>query len=215
MQHFSALARHKLKIIAGGLVLLGVLVLWLGWQGGSAAQASAAPPLAADPADQIAEGDGEVAPDPTANAGAGQQVVVYISGAVRAPDVYQLPKDARIKDLVLAAGGFADDADPAQINLAERLGDAQHIHVPRQGDPAAPSQASAAADSPGDQPIDINTAGVAELDGLPGVGQAIAQRIVDYRTANGPFKAADELQKVKGIGPALFAKIAALITAGP
>jgi competence protein ComEA len=215
MQYLSALARHWIKIIAGGMVLLGILIVWQGWQGGNAAQASSTLPLAADQADQIDEGDGAATPDPTVDAGANQQVVVYISGAVRAPDVYQLPKDARIKDLVLAAGGFADDADPAQINLAERLGDAQHIHVPRQGDPAAPSQAGAAPDSSGGQLIDINTASAAELDGLPGVGQAIAQRIVDYRTTNGPFKAAEELQKVKGIGPALFAKIAALITAGP
>jgi competence protein ComEA len=145
-------------------------------------------------------------------------VIVYISGAVRAPDVYQLPSEARIKDLVLAAGGFSTDADPEQINLAERLKDGQHIRVPRQGEPPPPNasdeDASAAAAEQSEL-VNINTASTAELDGLPGIGQSMAERIAEYRTANGGFKTVEDLQNVKGIGPALFAKIAPLITVGP
>jgi competence protein ComEA len=137
---------------------------------------------------------------------------------VRAPDVYRLPSEARLKDLVIAAGGLSAEADPEQINLAERLKDGQHIRIPRQGE--APPASTGAEDTASATPeqgklVNINTAGAAELDGLPGIGQSIADRIVEYRTTNGPFKAAEDLRNVKGIGPALFAKIAPLITVGP
>lgn len=145
-----------------------------------------------------------------------EYVIVYISGAVLHPDVYQLPPDARVKDVVLAAGGLAEDAAAEQINLAERIADAQHIHIPSQNEAAAapaaePAGASAAIE---DALLNINTASAADIEDLPGIGPAFAQRIVEYRTANGPFQSVEDLQKVKGIGPALFADIAPLITAG-
>lgn len=147
-------------------------------------------------------------------------VIVYISGAVLAPDVYRLPAEARVKDVVVAAGGFAANADPNAINLAARLSDEQHIYVPRQGEAqAAPvanagSAAPAAPEADGQELININTASPADLDELPGIGQSIATRIVDYRTANGPFGSIDDLKNVKGIGASLFEQIAPLVTVG-
>jgi len=143
-------------------------------------------------------------------------VIVYISGAVLHPDVYQLPPDARVKDVVLAAGGLTEDAAAEQINLAERIADTQHIHIPSQNEAAAapaaePAGASTASE---DALLNINTASAADIEDLPGIGPAFAQRIVEYRTANGPFQSVEDLQKVKGIGPALFEDIAPLITAG-
>ena len=80
----------------------------------------------------------------------------------------------------------------------------------------APADDASTPDTAGTpQLIDINAAGEAELDGLPGIGQALAQRIIDYRSANGAFKTVEDLRNVKGIGPALFEKIASLITVGP
>jgi competence protein ComEA len=143
--------------------------------------------------------------------------VVYISGAVRHPDVYQVPAAARMKDVVVAAGGLADDAAADRINLAEHVVDAQHIHIPRQGEePPEPATSGDIVPS-GEQAalVDINTACATDLDGLHGIGQSSAQRIVEYRTANGPFQAIEDLRNVKGIGPALFAKITPLITIGP
>jgi competence protein ComEA len=145
-----------------------------------------------------------------------EYVIVYISGAVLHPDVYQLPPDARVKDVVLAAGGLTEDAAAEQINLAERIADAQHIHIPSQNEAAAapaaePAGASTASE---DALLNINTASAADIEDLPGIGPAFAQRIVEYRTANGPFQSVEDLQKVKGIGPALFEDIAPLITAG-
>jgi competence protein ComEA len=138
---------------------------------------------------------------------------VYISGAVGAPDVYELPSDARIKDLVLAAGGLTTDADREHINLAERLTDSEHIHVPRQGES---HDDGTVVDGTGDTTqtglLDLNTASASDLDSLPGIGQSFAERIIEYRTTNGPFTSVEDLQKVKGIGAALFAKIAPLVS---
>ncbi len=148
-------------------------------------------------------------------------MVVYVTGAVRAPDVYTLPAEARVKDLVMAAGGLTVDADSEHINLAEHLKDAEHVHVPRQGEAITPVAADAphgtnVATETGveDKPININTASVAELDTLPGIGPAFAQRIVDYRMANGPFASINDLTNVKGIGPTLLEQIAPKINTG-
>jgi competence protein ComEA len=214
MQHLRALARHKLKLVAAIAFILGGLVLGMNWSGTAAADPAIATAEPQDIVAAMAETDGEAPRQPTAELVADEQVVVYVSGAVRAPDVYQLSKAARIKDLVLAAGGFTDDADPERINLAERVDDGQHIHVPRQGEATPTAAAATSNTADAGQPIDINTASAAELDGLPGIGQALAQRIIDYRTTNGSFKAIEDLRNVKGIGPALFEKITPLITVG-
>lgn len=150
-----------------------------------------------------------------------QDVVVYISGAVQQPDVYALPYDARVKDVVLAAGGFLADADSEQVNLAARIEDEQHIHIPHIGEEPLPAGRSDGAGSAGTgvrddsvaaSLINLNRANQSELEELPGVGQVIAQRIVEYRQANGPFTSVDELQNVTGVGPAMFEKISPLVT---
>lgn len=143
-------------------------------------------------------------------------VLVYISGAVAHPDVYALPADARVKDLVLAAGGLTGAADPAHLNLAAGLSDAQHLHVPAQGeasDAAVLAPVAAGASETG--LIDLNRAGIAELAELPGIGDAIAERILDYRDSNGSFATIEDLQNVKGIGPALYENIQTRITVSP
>lgn len=158
---------------------------------------------------------------PAASTPAQATIVVYITGAVRAPDVYTLPAEARVKDLVMAAGGLAADADSEQINLAARLKDAEHVHVPRLGEATsavvqdAPRGTNVATEvEEADSTINVNTASVAELDTLPGIGLAFAQRIVDYRMENGPFASINDLSNVQGIGPTLLEKIAPKITTG-
>jgi competence protein ComEA len=217
MHHVPAWARNKTRLIAAILLIIGALVIVSLWIGHSAA------PAVDEAVDQrfaeaTPEADAPEPASPTEAPAPDSAVIVYISGAVRAPDVYRLPSEARLKDLVIAAGGLSAEADPEQINLAERLKDGQHIRIPRQGE--APPASTGAEDTASATPeqgklVNINTAGAAELDGLPGIGQSIADRIVEYRTTNGPFKAAEDLRNVKGIGPALFAKIAPLITVGP
>ena len=135
---------------------------------------------------------------------------VYISGAVSHPDVYLLPPQSIVKDALAAAGGPTEEADLDRLNLAMELRDQQQVHVPRRGEavPAAVPPGGASAGGP----ININTATVEELDALPGVGPAIAGRIVDYREAYGPFATIEAIMNVKGIGSATFEEIKGLIT---
>ncbi|MCL4300409.1 MAG: helix-hairpin-helix domain-containing protein [Anaerolineae bacterium] len=160
-------------------------------------------------------------------------VRVYVSGAVANSDVYFLPAGSIIKDAVTAAGGFTAEADPERINQALELQDQQQIHVPRRGEDNPPppvqggvspaelsshqgsgnSRVPAGSDAAaGGGLININTATPEQLDSLPGVGPAIAQRIIDYREKIGGFKAAEEITEVSGIGEATWAKIKDLIT---
>jgi competence protein ComEA len=223
MSQFLALARKKQLLSAAIALILGIIILALWFFDGSI-PASSGMEINTGSDDQ-ATAFGETAPEiatpetgsrldstPTA-----AYAIVYISGAVQQPDVYQVPVAARVKDVVLAAGGLTEDAAIDEINLAEHVTDAQHIHIRRQGEPS-PNQASSidnAAEGSKDGLVNLNTASAADLDSLPGIGQSLAERIVEYRTTNGPFQSIEDLQKVKGIGPALFAKLAPLITIGP
>jgi competence protein ComEA len=143
---------------------------------------------------------------------------VYVSGAVLQPAVYELAPGSIIQDAVKAAGGPADDADLEYINLALELRDQQRIHVPRQGEsnpPPAVSGGSSGSREAAGAPININTATAAELETLPRVGPTMAQRIIKYREANGPFATIEEIQNVQGIGPATFEGFQGLIAVGP
>jgi competence protein ComEA len=133
--------------------------------------------------------------------------VVHVVGAVAAPGVVRLPFGARVVDALSAAGGAAPDADLARVNLARVLVDGEQIQVPRPGDPAPEAPTAGAA--PGDGTLDLNTASLAQLDGLPGVGPVLAQRIVDRR----PFASVDELDEVSGIGQALLERLRPLVHA--
>lgn len=146
-------------------------------------------------------------------------VIVNITGAVRYPDAYKLPSEARVKDVVLAAGGFSEDVASDYVNLAAHISDGQHIHIPRQGEitsaPLAELPRTDASPSKETELLNINTASAADLEELPRIGPALAQRIVEYREANGPFQSIEDLQQVSGVGPALIEQIEPLITVGP
>lgn len=217
--------RRPRLLAALACVALGVAVL-LGGPALRAALAPAAPPpaddlglglLDAQPAEVTVMED---APAEAAAPPAAAELIVYVSGAVAAPDVYRLPAGARAIDAVLAAGGMLADADRDAVNLAAPLGDAQHLHVPRVGEAAPPAPAAAVAPAAASGagaggPIDLNRANAVDLEELPGIGQAIAGRIIAYREAKGPFASVEDLQNVAGIGDSLFAKISPLVTVGP
>ncbi len=155
---------------------------------------------------------------PSVAAGAGP-VFVHVVGAVRRSGLVQLATGSRVADAVDAAGGMTARADPASVNLARVLVDGEQVRVLRRGDSpvAAPLGAGATAPLPGSAGgavaglIDLNTASVDQLDTLPGIGPVLAQRIVDWRTANGRFSSVDELGEVSGIGDARLADLRAAV----
>jgi len=216
MQHLPAWASNKLRLAMVLCLAAGAIVIAAVWLSTGALASAGGETALQEPIDVLADADVPNAPASTDTPKPPSTVIVYISGAVRTPDVYELPSEARIKDLVLAAGGLTQDADPERINLAERLKDSEHIHVPSRNEPAdAGALAQKAAGGAESGPLDLNTASVADLEGLPGIGASLAERIVEYRSANGPLKSVEDLRNVKGIGPALFSKIAPLVSVGP
>jgi competence protein ComEA len=156
---------------------------------------------------------------------------VHVTGAVSKPGVYQLPADARIIDAVNKAAPM-DEADLDALKLAARIADGQDIYVPQKlplgsspavgnqpgtAFPSAGSGNSAFSAAPGNSAavnglVNINTADQGQLDTLPGIGSSLAQRIIQYRDSNGPFKDIEDLKDVSGIGDKNFENLKDMIT---
>lgn len=144
------------------------------------------------------------------------EIAVSVQGAVNEPGVYRLDGDARLIDLIDAAGGLRADAERTSLNLAERLRDEQTVVIASTNAAvASPVSPSAVGISAGTLTVDINSADVAELDTLPGIGPVLAQRIVDFRTEHGPFGRIEELARVDGISLDMVREFEDRITAGP
>lgn len=196
----------------------------------SAAVAASAQASARSPAPASGVGNGGAGPASSGGATSGGdtagsgQIVVDVDGAVAHPGLYKLPPDSRVQAALAAAGGLSPQADAHRINRAAKLHDGQKLYVLSQGESTPPQAASsgqgcegqactsaeggvADSDLEGQGLVNINTANATQLTQLPGVGPAIAQKIIDYRTANGPFTSVDDLTKVPGIGAAKLAQI--------
>ena len=149
-----------------------------------------------------------------------QPIYVFIIGAVKHPGVYKLPSGSRYVEAVQMAGGFLIDADISQINLARKLIDEEQIVVP--GGTANPTPELTIGGNgllftptpPAGEPVNVNTASADELDQIPGIGPTAAQKIIEYRTANGPFTRIEDLLKVPGIGPTILEEIRGQVTVG-
>lgn len=126
------------------------------------------------------------------------RICVYVEGEVVNPGIYTLEQGDKVVDAVEAAGGFTADADRGTVNLAAGLRDGEQFHIYKMGDVP--------------QKVNINTAEVWLLGSLPGIGETLAQRIVDYRIVNGYFQSIDDLKQVDGIGASVFEKIKDKIT---
>ncbi|HET7235460.1 MAG TPA: ComEA family DNA-binding protein [Actinomycetota bacterium] len=139
-------------------------------------------------------------------------VLVDVAGWVRDPGVYEFADGARVIDAIEAAGGARPGALLEALNLAAPLSDGTQILVPREGDPLAQPVPGGTVPGTAGALVNVNTASAAELETLPGVGEVIAQRIVDHRTANGPFTSVEQLLDVSGIGDSILESIRELVT---
>ena len=153
-------------------------------------------------------------------------IAVHVVGAVPRPGLYVFPEGARVQDAVDAAGGLLADANDTALNLAAPLEDGQQLDVPYNNG-TEPDQTASTVDLPGAEEeaqdesssensdaelVNLNTATLEELDSLPGIGPTTAQKILDYREANGPFSTIEEIMDVSGIGPSTFEGLKDLIT---
>ena len=182
--HYSTNQKRALLILAGLLLLLSVFVVFRG------------------------NSESNAAPVITPITVVEPEIFVDVTGAVNKPGVYTLKGKSRVIDAIKAAGDSAPGADLSTINLARIVNDGEQIYVDSTVVNAAGVRVSKSIHT---GPININRATARQLDALDGIGPVIAQRIVDYRKANGSFVTIDDLQKVSGIGAAKFAQIKAKV----
>lgn len=132
---------------------------------------------------------------------------VHVFGAVNAPGLYILDDGARVIDVIAAAGGFTAEADRGAVNLARPVSDGEQLRVP-----ALAETLTAGAQPEGDGRVNLNTADADQLDTLPRVGPAMAQRIIQWREANGRFTSVEDLLAVPGIGDKMLESLRDLVT---
>lgn len=142
-----------------------------------------------------------------------RQIHVQVEGAVATPGVVVVPGDARLIDVVNAAGGFSEDVNLASLNLAGRVGDGERVVIPNTAiaGAAEPDLAPSGSEARGGR-VNINVASVSELEDLPGIGKVLAGRIIEYRDEHGTFTSVDELANITGISSRLVEDLRPLVT---
>jgi len=200
--------RRGVKALAAVAVAVLVIAAYLAWHARPQVDSVAPPSFGATGAVVERSGHGAVSPAAT-------ELVVAVGGKVRKPGLVRLPPGARVADALDAAGGPQPGVDVAMLNLARKVVDGELIMVgvtpsPGAAMPAGPA-ATGAAGAPGGL-VNLNTATLADLDTLPGVGPVLAQRILAARDAQGGFKAVSDLRKVDGIGDARYEQLKDLVT---
>ena len=200
--------RRGVKALAAVAVAVLAIAAYLAWHARPQVDSVAPPSFGATGAVVEPSGHGAVSPAAT-------ELVVAVGGKVRKPGLVRLPPGARVADALDAAGGPQPGVDVAMLNLARKVVDGELIMVgvtpsPGAAMPAGPA-VTGAAGAPGGL-VNLNTATLADLDTLPGVGPVLAQRILAARDAQGGFKAVSDLRKVDGIGDARYEQLKDLVT---
>lgn len=176
-------APRAIVAIIGAVVLIAA---WMWWSGRPAATVPLGEPTAV-----------------SSNSAVAAEVVVHVVGSVRTPGIVRLPVGARVGDAIDAAGGVTRPKALGSVNLARVLVDGEQIVVG-----ARAGSGGAAADGT----LSLSAASAAELEALPGIGPALAARIIAWRQAHGPFASVDALDEVSGIGPSILGQIRGLVS---
>jgi len=205
----EARPRPRVKIGVGAAIVVLLVAL------GCAVVASAVAPRGASEVVAPQAGPSGAAPveaEPTPAVSSTTVVLVHILGEVHHGGLFEFHQGDRVVDAVAAAGGLTAKADRAAVNLARPLVDGEQIVVPRRGHPAtAAPPATGGSQAPG-APINLNTADAAALETLPGIGEALAARILAWRDTNGRFTTVDDLGGVTGIGEKTLDALRDLVT---
>ncbi|MCJ1712628.1 ComEA family DNA-binding protein [Curtobacterium sp. VKM Ac-2922] len=238
MSRFTLSPRAAI-VLSAVVVVVALLVIVLGARGsdaGGTVSVSGAAPVSPGPSGSSHAGDspsgggsgsgggvgGTSGPPSGAASASATPVVVHVLGAVARSGLVSLPSGSRVADALDAAGGAEPDADLARLNLARALVDGERLYVPRVGETEIPAaldgDGGGGAPSPGGgggdaatTVVDLNTADQAALETLPGIGPALAQRILAWRDAHGGFSSPRDLLEVSGIGDVRFAELQPLV----
>jgi competence protein ComEA len=211
--------RRGVKALAAVAIVVVLIAAVLAWRARPRVDPVAVPPVDV-PATSTGRSDGTAGAGPPAarpGSSGGAELVVAVGGKVHKPGLVRLPAGARVADALQAAGGADPGIDVALLNLARKVVDGELIMVGVTPPPGAsvPNGAAGApaggAGAPAGGPINLNTATLADLDRLPGVGPVLAQRILDARDAQGGFKAVSDLRKVDGIGDSRYEQLKDLV----
>ena len=212
--YLNRLSEHKnmIKAAAVALVLLAAVVFFGGFGEESDNSINVEAAQAQTETESSMEGaETDAAADTAASMG---PVYVDIGGCVKKPGVYQVVEGTRLFEVIKAAGGLTPEADVSQINQAETVTDGQKVVIPAIGEGGQAEGRGEGDDSAGaaggitaDGRVNINKADSTQLQELPGVGPATAEKILDYREANGAFQSPEEIKNVSGIGDKTYEKM--------
>lgn len=195
------------------------LVIAAALVGAIAAYVSARPEV--EPVSSVTESTGTPLDDAggggnDGNRGVTKELIVHVAGLVKSPGVVTLPSGSRVIDALEAAGGAKGKADLNVLNLARVLADGEQVLVGSEPTTMSAVAGSAGAGGAGASPtgalMSLNAATLEQLETLPGIGPALGQRILDWRTEHGQFSSVDELREVSGIGDATFSELEPLVT---
>ncbi|MFC7402273.1 helix-hairpin-helix domain-containing protein [Citricoccus sp. GCM10030269] len=209
----------RTRIVTSAVLLLAVLAgAWwvVGWLTSPAGPGGETAPAAAPVLDSSEPAPRSVSP--TADPAGSGSVTVHVAGEVREPGLVELPEGSRVADALQSVGGATGEAQLDRLNLAAPATDGSQIMVPGPDIPEAPAATPAPgvagagkAGADGAATVNLNTADVTALEELPGIGPALAGRIVDHREQVGPFGSMEDLDAVSGIGPAMMEQLDGLV----
>ena len=211
-EDYLALLKKYKSVVALGAILVMAIGAFLVLQQKPEAKTTDFPTVSTTSTSQ--ESTEETSPDSPES----ETILVDVKGAVQSEGVYELPSTARVNDAIEAAGGFSDQADKKSVNLAQKLSDEAVVYVASQGEnvsvvqPATSSPTAGNTGSENTEKINLNTATVADLTTISGIGEKRANDILAYRDSQGGFTSVDDLNNVSGIGDKTLENIRPYVT---